>query len=162
MVHMVGAGLFLGISLDTYFRLRGKLKGSVLLLIQDLLFWLLSGLIIFLWLLKVNGGEVRLYLFAAIAFGFVLYRRFLGTYYRRLLNLTIHVILSLYRFIITLISLVIIRPVRLLIMLITAIMGFFGGLLLGGGRWLAALLSKMWRRLKGGFFVLVTNKFKKK
>ncbi|MDQ0167591.1 spore cortex biosynthesis protein YabQ [Bacillus horti] len=82
MLHMIGAGLFLGISYDTYARLRLK-KKSWLILTQDLLFWMINGMIVFLWLQFVNTGQMRVYIFLSLICGYAAYQALFGGFYRK-------------------------------------------------------------------------------
>lgn len=64
MLAMIGMGGWLGLSIDTYSRfLQRRKRARFIVFINDVLFWLLQGLIIFYVLLLVNEGELRVYIF---------------------------------------------------------------------------------------------------
>ncbi|QZT34359.1 spore cortex biosynthesis protein YabQ [Caldalkalibacillus thermarum TA2.A1] len=140
MLHMIGAGLFLGASFDTYFRLRGPTQRSLVYMIQDVLFWLLNGMVVFLWLKGVNHGEVRLYIFVAIALGYAMYRGLFQTYYLRVLNATISAVLTVYRWTVKLLTLLVVRPLQFIFKVVVGVVVFTGGLIIGSGQFVFRLL----------------------
>lgn len=67
-------GIIIGIVFDFFRVMRKSFKNSdFLTLIQDILFLIFSGLLIILGVIKLNGGEVRLFLFLGIFFGLLFY-----------------------------------------------------------------------------------------
>ena len=67
MLAMIGMGSWLGAALDTYNRfLQRQDRTHWIVLINDILFWIVQGLIIFYVLLLVNEGELRFYIFLSI------------------------------------------------------------------------------------------------
>lgn len=73
IVVFVFLGLFIGAIYDVFrfFRLIFKNKKAVFLL--DFLFFFIISPIIFIFLLSYNNGQVRVYYFTAILFGFLIY-----------------------------------------------------------------------------------------
>ncbi|UWE03775.1 spore cortex biosynthesis protein YabQ [Laceyella sacchari] len=73
---MLGSGILIGVILDFYrvVTQRFRLKRWIVSLI-DLLYWMISSLLVFGLLLWSNWGELRFYLFIAICLGFLLYFR---------------------------------------------------------------------------------------
>ncbi|MCA0170812.1 spore cortex biosynthesis protein YabQ [Bacillus sp. RAR_GA_16] len=103
MVAMVAMGVWLGIAMDTYSRfLHPNRKKNVWLYANDVIFWLLQGLLIFYVLYLVNEGAIRFYVFLAILCGYSAYRALFQPLYRRLLERIILVILATSRMIRTL------------------------------------------------------------
>ncbi|WP_044641830.1 spore cortex biosynthesis protein YabQ [Risungbinella massiliensis] len=74
MGTMFGSGICLGIILDFYqvLKARFRLRGWIVSLI-DLLYWFVSGGLVFSLLMWSNWGELRFYIFLAIALGIFLY-----------------------------------------------------------------------------------------
>lgn len=74
MSLMLGSGILIGVILDFYRVIteRFRLKRWIVSLI-DLLYWMVSSLLVFGLLLWSNWGELRFYLFVAICLGFLLY-----------------------------------------------------------------------------------------
>ncbi|MFC7443351.1 spore cortex biosynthesis protein YabQ [Laceyella putida] len=74
MSLMLGSGILIGVILDFYrvITQRFRLKRWIVSLI-DLLYWMVSSVLVFGLLLWSNWGELRFYLFIAICLGFLLY-----------------------------------------------------------------------------------------
>ncbi|MCI1859086.1 MAG: spore cortex biosynthesis protein YabQ [Sporolactobacillus sp.] len=68
---MILAGIFIGASFSVYRYIALPMQ---LRLLIDPLFWAIQALLLFLFLLPVNEGELRLYLFLGAAFGFSFYQ----------------------------------------------------------------------------------------
>ena len=84
MIAMVAMGVWLGVAMDTYSRFFHPSKSkSLWLYANDVVFWLLQGLLIFYVLYVVNEGELRLYVFLALLCGYAAYRALLQPLYRR-------------------------------------------------------------------------------
>lgn len=67
-------GLIIGLLFDTFRILRKSFKTSTILTnIQDIIFWILSGLIIIYSIFTFTNGTLRLYIFLGIIFGYLLY-----------------------------------------------------------------------------------------
>lgn len=119
MIAMIGMGSWLGAALDTYGRfLKRPKRAQWFLFINDILFWVLQGLIIFYILLSVNEGELRVYVFLALLCGYAAYQSLFRTGYLKLLEVLISGVISTYRFIAKTLHLFIVRPIQLLIQFI--------------------------------------------
>lgn len=67
-------GIIIGILFDIFRVIRKSFKTpDTLTFIEDLLFLISSGSIIILGIIKLNSGEVRLFLFLGIFFGILIY-----------------------------------------------------------------------------------------
>lgn len=67
-------GIIIGIFFDFFRILRKSFKtNDITTYIEDFLFWILTGFSILFTLFKFNNGEIRLYIFFAIAIGILLY-----------------------------------------------------------------------------------------
>lgn len=122
MLTMIGIGSYIGAALDTYNRFlqRSKRKGWIVFC-NDILFWTFQGLSTFYTLFLVNKGELRFYIFLAILCGFAAYQSLFKRGYLRLLEIIITVIISIYRFIVKLLLLLIYKPIRALVMALLSI-----------------------------------------
>lgn len=129
MLHMVGAGVYIGLAYETYSRLRWKKKQQLITLIQDLFFWLLNVICIFLWLHYVNQGEMRIYVILSLLCGYAMYKALLQQMYRNILEKIIRSVIYLYRLVVRMIRLFIIQPIVWLYKLIIALIFFIFGLL---------------------------------
>lgn len=67
-------GIILGVVFDFFRVIRKSFKISDFsTLIQDIVFLIFSGILIITSIIKLNGGEVRLFLFLGIFFGTLIY-----------------------------------------------------------------------------------------
>ena len=116
MLAMVGMGIFFGAGLDTYNRfLKRSKRKSWLVFINDVLFWILHGLFIFFVLFRVNQGELRFYIFIALLCGFAAYQSLFKVIYLRWLEVLISFVISLLRFFVKVVHLLIYKPIYFVI-----------------------------------------------
>lgn len=119
MLAMVAMGGWLGIAIDTYSRLiRGRKWHKWITVINDSLFWVLQGLLVFYIMLQINEGEMRFYILLALLCGYSCYRALLGNVYQRILEITIRTIIKTLRFFKTAILVLIINPTKELLKLL--------------------------------------------
>lgn len=127
MLSMIGMGSLFGVMLDTYQRfLKRPNRKSWIVFINDLLFWFLQALIIFYVLFLVNNGELRFYIFIALLCGFAAYQSIFKGVYLKLLEITIGMVISVYRFMRKTFLLLIYKPVLGLIHLLISIVILLG------------------------------------
>lgn len=123
MLAMVGMGSWIGAALDTYGRfLKRPLRARWVVFINDFMFWVVQGLILFYVLLLVNEGELRIYIFLAVLCGYAAYQSLLKRAYLRILEQMIKTSISFYRIFINIGQAMVIRPIRALIQLIIVIL----------------------------------------
>ncbi|MDF2902749.1 MAG: spore cortex biosynthesis protein YabQ [Bacillus sp. (in: firmicutes)] len=132
MLAMVGMGSFFGVALDTYNRfLKRDTQKHWLVFLNDILFWLLQGLTIFYVLFIVNEGDLRFYIFIALFCGFAAYQSLMKQVYLKCLEMAITIIISIWRFFVKLVQILIYRPLLALFgFLISIMMAAVRGLLL--------------------------------
>ena len=74
-------GLIIGILFDFFRILRKSFKTSdIVTYIEDLLFWILAGIIILYSIFTFNNGEIRLFMFLAIVMGVIIYMFLFSSY----------------------------------------------------------------------------------
>lgn len=74
-------GIIIGLVFDAFRILRKSFKTSDLItIIQDILFWIITGTIILYSIFVFNDGEIRFFMFVAIFLGVALYMRLLSQY----------------------------------------------------------------------------------
>ena len=116
MLAMIGMGIFFGAGLDTYNRfLKRSKRKNWLVFINDLLFWILQGLLIFFVLFRVNQGELRIYIFIALLCGFAAYQSLFKGIYSRWLEVLISFVISLLRFFVKVVYLLVYKPIYFVI-----------------------------------------------
>ena len=131
MLSMIAMGSFFGASLDTYQRfLNRKNRKRLIVFVNDILFWIIMGLISFYVLFLVNYGELRFYLILALLCGFSAYQALLKKFYLRVLEAFIHftkeTIRLLYRLFITLIY----SPIKWIVLFLIGVILFLSRVLL--------------------------------
>ena len=111
-------GLIIGLLFDFFRILRKAIKTSDLITcIEDVVFWILTGLIILYSIFTYNNGEIRLFMFLAIIIGVILYMMMISKFIMGI-SLTI---INFVKKIISIIINVIKIPINLLINLIKKI-----------------------------------------
>ncbi len=83
----IGFGFLLGVFYHTvcFFR-KAFLIFKKAVVVQDILFCIFSTFLIFCFLLCCNDGEIRMFTFAGIALGFVIYYYTFGVFVARVIN----------------------------------------------------------------------------
>ncbi|WP_246946044.1 spore cortex biosynthesis protein YabQ [Bacillus pinisoli] len=119
MLAMFGMGSWVGAALDTYGRfLKRPERANWVVFINDIIFWVVQGLIIFYTLLVVNEGELRFYVFLALLCGFAAYQSLFQSLYKRFLEQVILLVVNTYKFFAKLVTVLIINPIRYIIQLL--------------------------------------------
>lgn len=86
-------GIVIGLLFDTFRVLRKSFKTSdIITYIQDILFWILTGLILLYSIFTFSNGEVRLYMFLAVFLGCLIYMIIFSKYF---IKINVKVILIL-------------------------------------------------------------------
>lgn len=120
---MIGMGSVFGAALDTYNKfLKRSRRKSWIVFINDILFWIVQGLVIFYILFNVNKGELRFYIFVALLCGFAAYQSLFKGLYLHLLEIVISIIISTYRFFVKMFQFVIYKPIRGIILAVISLL----------------------------------------
>ncbi|WP_413376982.1 spore cortex biosynthesis protein YabQ [Alkalihalobacillus sp. 1P02AB] len=119
MLSMFAFGLWVGASIDTYRRFS-KERSSFhwLTALNDLVFWLLQGFLLFYVLLQVNNGEIRFYVFLAILCGYAAYQALCRQLYLKVLEWLIQAFISIYKFMTKLLTILLINPIKYVLKLL--------------------------------------------
>lgn len=116
-------GLIISIVFDFFRILRKTFKTPDLITcIEDIVFWIISGIIILISIFIFNNGELRLYIFIGILIGIILYMIFISKYFikfnvyvinclKYLINKILQIILKPIVFIYKLIKKAIFKPI---------------------------------------------------
>lgn len=150
MLAMIGMGAWLGAALDTYHRfLKRSQRRRWLVFIHDILFWIVQALLVFYVLLRVNEAELRMYVFVALLCGFAAYQSLLKSFYKKLLDFVIYIVLQTIQFFVRLIQLLIMKPVIGIVQMIIAFILLIFRILfsIGNGLWkcMVAILLFVWK-----------------
>lgn len=85
----IANGIIIGILFDFFRILRRAFKtNDIITYIEDLLFWILTGIIILYSIFIFNNGEIRLFMFLAITLGVLIYILLFSSYVIKI-NVTI-------------------------------------------------------------------------
>ena len=122
ILSMIGGGIFVGASLDTFERFFYKRKKSWLEVFYQLSFWLFQAAFLFYLLYLANYGELRVYVFVAIVCGFAAYRALFQNLYLKTLEIIIRIGLAIIRFIKKTIYYLIFVPAKTIIFLIISLL----------------------------------------
>lgn len=81
-IYFIITGMILGIIFDVFRILRKTFKTSdIVTNIQDILFGIITGIILLSSIFLFNNGELRLYLFIGISFGILIYMLLISKYF---------------------------------------------------------------------------------
>ena len=74
MLLFILTGIVIGVLFDIFRIIRRSFKTpDFLTYIEDIVFWLLAGIILLFTIFTFNNGEIRLYIFVSMLFGLTLY-----------------------------------------------------------------------------------------
>lgn len=108
-------GFIIGIFFDIFRILRKGFKTpDVITYMQDIAFWILSGLIILYSIFKFNSGELRLFIFIGVLLGIWAYILVLSKLF---INMSVHIINFIKKFF----EILIVKPVQFIIKILTII-----------------------------------------
>lgn len=77
IIYSLVAGIILGVLFDFYRVIRGD-GNKIILIVQDTLFWILAGVIIFTFLLYINYAFLGPYVYLIMIFSLCAYLRFIS------------------------------------------------------------------------------------
>lgn len=84
-IYFIITGMVLSIVFDIFRILRKSFKTSdIITNIEDVIFGIVTGIIILTSIFLFNNGELRLYLFIGIAVGIIIYMLFISRYFIKL------------------------------------------------------------------------------
>ncbi|GIM30182.1 hypothetical protein CPJCM30710_28480 [Clostridium polyendosporum] len=83
VIYSIISGILTGILFDLYRVIRGINTPQFIQLIEDFLFWILCGIVIFIFLLYVNYAFLGPYVYVFLVLGILLYLRFVSVFFQR-------------------------------------------------------------------------------
>ena len=88
-------GVEIGILFDFFRILRRTIKtGNIVTYIQDILFWILTGILVLYNIWYFNNGEVRVYMFLGIIIGILIYMSTLSNIFVKLFTKILSIIIK--------------------------------------------------------------------
>jgi spore cortex biosynthesis protein YabQ len=122
---MVGIGAGMGAIFDAYRVLSTQLRVPRWMIpLLDIVYWIVSTLLVFRGLYASNHGQVRLYVFLGLILGGWLYMQFFSDAFSRFVELMIRIVKKSIRFLIQTVEIVVIKPIIALYRLVIVIFGF--------------------------------------
>lgn len=83
-------GIIIGLLFDFFRILRRSFKtNNIITYIEDILFWILTGIILLYSIFIFNNGEIRLYLFLGVMLGIIVYMLTISTF---IININVKII----------------------------------------------------------------------
>ncbi len=102
-------GAIIGLVFDIFRILRKSFKTSdIITIIEDILFWIITGIIILYSIFIFNDGEIRFFMFIGILLGVMLYMLILS---QHIIKISVRIILTIKR-ILTFIFKILISPIQ--------------------------------------------------
>lgn len=81
VLYSIIAGIITGILFDIYRGIRGLTSISILVIIEDILFWILAALVVFTFLLYTNYAFLTAYVYIFIVISLLGYFKFISNYF---------------------------------------------------------------------------------
>lgn len=111
-------GIVIGLLFDIFRILRRSFKtADIITYIQDILFWILTGLILLYSIFTFSNGEIRLYMFLSVFIGCLIYMLMFSKYF---IKINVTIILTIKKIVGKIIS-IILYPIKILKRLIKKI-----------------------------------------
>ena len=112
-------GLLIGLLFDFFRILRKSFKTSdIITYIEDILFWILTGIILLYSIFTFNNGEIRFYMFLGVILGCIIYMLLFSRY---IVNTITKIVLFFKKIIIKIVN-IIIYPLKMLIKILNKIL----------------------------------------
>lgn len=112
-------GFLIGLLFDFFRILRKSFKTSdIITYIEDILFWILTGIILLYSIFTFNNGEIRFYMFLGVILGCIIYMLLFSRY---IVNTITKIVLFFKKIIIKIIN-IIIYPLKMLIKMLNKIL----------------------------------------
>ncbi|WP_163539354.1 spore cortex biosynthesis protein YabQ [Gracilibacillus sp. YIM 98692] len=141
MFTMIGAGVYVGIAYHTYNRVANFWAGSsISKYVLEIIFWLLQAGILYGILYFVNEGIIRMYIFLAILCGYAMFKALLEQTYDRWLDKLFKIISHIYRIIARCFYFMVIKPIMLIVALITFVVTKLFLLIIYMVKWISKLI----------------------
>ena len=92
------SGVFAGVFFDIYRVIRGiKVPNKIITFISDLLFWIFSGFIVYIFLHIVGAPFISIYAYLCIVLGFGLYYKVISRHFTSVLSILVNSVVKFLR-----------------------------------------------------------------
>ena len=81
LIYSLLAGLLIGVLFDLYRTLRGHGIHRIIIWVEDILFWILSAIIVFSFLLFMNYAFLGPYVYLFIVISIMIYFKYISAYF---------------------------------------------------------------------------------
>ena len=78
ILYALLAGVLTGLMFDLYRIIRGSKAPKIIIVVEDILFWILSAMVVFTFLLYTNYAFLGVYVYAFMLISLVLYMKFVS------------------------------------------------------------------------------------
>ena len=78
ILYALLAGILTGLMFDLYRVIRGSKVPQIIIVVEDILFWVLSAMVIFTFLLYINYAFLGVYVYAFMLISLGLYMKFIS------------------------------------------------------------------------------------
>lgn len=139
-------GIIIGILFDIFRVLRKSIKtNDIITYIQDILFCILTGIILLYAIFMLNNGEIRIYMFLAIFFGILMYILTISKYFININVWLLTHIIALFKKILNILSI----PFKLLVKLFKKISNPISFIIINVRKHLSKFVTKPKKIQKG-------------
>ena len=134
-------GFIIGLLFDFFRILRKSFKtNDIITYIEDIIFWVLSGFVVLYSIFVFNNGEIRIFMFLAIAIGVVLYILLLSNY---IIKINVYIIAKIKK-LVSIIFKIILIPIKFIFKIIKKI--FFKPI-----NFICINLNQMFKNIKNSY-----------
>lgn len=113
------SGIIIGVFFDFFRILRRSFKTSdIITYIEDILFWIITGLFLLFVLFKINDGQIRFYNIIGITIGVILYMIFVSKIF---ISISVKIVIIFKKVIIKILN-ILLYPIKMLLKLFRKIL----------------------------------------
>ena len=99
VIFAIISGIIIGVLFDMYREIRGACKNKLILITEDILFWIWCSLFIFIFLLKFNFAFLGMYVYIFMGLTLILYLKTISKSFRRIQHKILAILLKYTRII---------------------------------------------------------------
>ncbi|WP_166245704.1 spore cortex biosynthesis protein YabQ [Paenibacillus turpanensis] len=149
LLAMAGSGVVLGVMFDVYRVLAARLRAPRWLLpLCDVVYILVATLFSFRVLYHSNFGEIRYHVFLGLLIGVCFHFALLSSFAIQVINWVIDTIIRLYKLLLRLADLLILKPLKLLYRFVVLLFGFLLAVSIFLYKFMVQLLYPLWSLLR--------------